>query len=172
MENIFANPPLYIDKLPQYQDLNFEKISIKYRTYGFLRWGISLLIFTAFFLSAALFLDFDRWILSAVGGFLILYLAIRFFIIWKEQGKYGFALRERDIAFSRGYLVNKVTVIPFERIQHVSTSQSILENSLHIATLHIFTAGGSGSDISIPGLAPDLAHKIKDTLVLKVDTTS
>ena len=170
LDNTFTNPQVPLDSLPRYQELDFTQISSKYRTHELLRWGISLLILVALWV-VALIMDTDFEILMGSALIAFLYLGFRFFLIWKKQERYGFALRERDIAFICGYLVNRVTVIPFERIQHVSTSQGVLEKLLKISTLHLFTAGGSGSDINIPGLEPELAKKIKEALVLKVDQT-
>ena len=78
------------------------------------------------------------------------------------QKNMGYALREHDIAFKRGFLFEKITIIPFNRIQHISTSESMLDKFFKISNLNIFTAGGSGSDIDIPGLSPELAAKLKN----------
>lgn len=170
MKNTFTNPQVLPENLPRYQELDFRKISRKYRTLELLNWTISLVVFAALW-SAALAFDVGYEILLGTAIVLLLYFGFRFWLIWKNQKCYGFALRERDVAFTRGYLVNRITVIPFERIQHVSTSQGVLEKMLGISTLHIYTAGGSGSDINIPGLEPELAHTVRDALMLKVDKT-
>ena len=61
-------------------------------------------------------------------------------------------------------LFEKITIIPFNRIQHISTSVGILDKFFKIANLNIFTAGGSGSDINIPGLTPEIAARLKDKI--------
>lgn len=104
-----------------------------------------------------------------IAAAVLLFFGFQCFLIFKKQACYGYALRERDIAFKRGYIFRKTTVIPFNRIQHVSTAQGVLDKLLHIVTLQIFTAGGSGSDINIPGLQPERAAAIKEALVQKVD---
>ncbi len=104
---------------------------------------------------------------AAVAG--ILFFGFQYFLIFKNQEVYGYALRERDIVFRRGFLFEKTTIIPFSRIQHVSISQGILDKSLKIATLQIYTAGGSGSDINIPGLEPQRATAVKEAIVKEGD---
>lgn len=84
------------------------------------------------------------------------------------QQTYAYALREKDILYRRGFILNKITVVPFNRIQHVTINRDIWDKRLNLSTLNIFTAGGSGSDIRIPGLEPELAMDLKDSLAKKI----
>lgn len=166
MEN-FTNTPIELTSLPDYETVNFQPISRKYL--------VKALLNTIFFLIAILiawgFLFYLNWNSAYIFG--ILFLIITWFVsavwnVFKLQNNYGFAIREKDILYRRGFLVNKITVVPFNRIQHVSTTRGILDKKLGIATLKIFTAGGSGSDINIPGLKPDLALRLKEAVSKKV----
>jgi len=82
--------------------------------------------------------------------------------------KKGYLLREQDVSFRRGLLIYKLTTIPFNRIQHVEVSQNMIEKSVGLSRLKVFTAGGSVSDLSIPGLLPEKAHQIESFLLSKV----
>jgi len=55
-----------------------------------------------------------------------------------------------------------MTSIPFNRIQHTEVNQGPLGRMFDLARVQIFTAGGSSSDISIPGLKVEEAHQLKD----------
>jgi hypothetical protein len=44
------------------------------------------------------------------------------------------------------------------------------EKGIGLSRVKIFTAGGSVSDLSIPGLLPDKAHQVESFLLSKVST--
>jgi hypothetical protein len=54
--------------------------------------------------------------------------------------------------------------VPKNRIQHVEIRQAIVLRLFKLSKIVIFTAGGSGSDLSISGLKPELAERIKENL--------
>ncbi|HSI70564.1 MAG TPA: PH domain-containing protein, partial [Gillisia sp.] len=56
----------------------------------------------------------------------------------------------------------------FNRIQHVSISRDVFDKFLNIASIQVFTAGGSGSELSIPGLEPNRARELKEALAVKI----
>lgn len=75
--------------------------------------------------------------------------------------KKQYALRERDIIYRHGVIWRSNTVIPFNRVQHAEVSQGPLDRLFNLSRLRIYTAGGSSSDLSIPGLLPYDAERIK-----------
>ncbi|WP_310991175.1 PH domain-containing protein [Aequorivita marina] len=163
----FTNNSIDIGLLPQFEEVGFQPISknylIKVNLQNFLLLCITMIgwgVFTYFEISNTL--SIILFIL------IVLFFVFQFWNTFKQQKNYGFALREKDILFRRGYLVNKTTVVPFNRIQHASIFSDVLDKYLKIATLKIFTAGGSGSDIIIPGLTPDLALRLKEALATKL----
>lgn len=166
MDN-FSNNSIDIASLPQFKEVAFQPISKKY----LLKSNFQNLVFLCLVMIgwAALFYLELTWIqrvLLLTG--IVLYFGFRFWNLSRLQKNYGFALREKDILYRRGYLVNKTTVVPFNRIQHASISRDPLDKLLGISSLKIFTAGGSGSDLSIPGLAPGLALQLKEALASKL----
>jgi membrane protein YdbS with pleckstrin-like domain len=48
------------------------------------------------------------------------------------------------------------------RIQHSEVTRGPLQRLFELATVKIYTAGGQQSDLSIPGLTPDEAYKVRD----------
>lgn len=166
MEN-FTNRSIDISSLPQFEEVAFQPISRNY----LIKSNLQNLVFLCVVMigwAALFYFDITRIQLMILLIGIVLYFGFRFWNISMEQKNYGFALREKDILYKRGYLVNKTTVVPFNRIQHASISRDVLDKMLRISTLKIFTAGGSGSDISIPGLAPDLALRLKEALAAKL----
>ncbi len=80
----------------------------------------------------------------------------------------GYAIRDKDILYKSGVFWQTVTVIPFNRIQHVEKSSTPLDRRFDIATLQLFTAGGSGGDLKIHGLSAETAENLRAFIIDKV----
>ncbi|MDR6301405.1 PH domain-containing protein [Mesonia maritima] len=163
----FTNRAIAIEELPAYEELSFNSVSIKQRTKGFIQ--VSIFLFICLIgLGFGFYFEMPEilfYIAIPIISFISLFSYINIFLLQKT---YGYALREKDIIYKRGYITQKTTIVPFNRIQHVSTSRGFIDKILGIANLKIFTAGGHGSDIKIPGLMPDLAQKLKEAVAKKV----
>lgn len=109
---------------------------------------------------------FDSWKWPLIGSGLLLTWAITaiLFSIMGYQHK-AYAIRQRDVLYKTGWIWRKSTILPFNRVQHCEVSQGPIERLFGLATLEIFTAGGSSSDMQIPGLIPETAHSIKDYII-------
>jgi uncharacterized protein len=83
----------------------------------------------------------------------------------------GYLLRQHDISFKSGFISRTNTTIPFNRIQHVEVNQSLVDRWLTLASLKVFTAGGSQSDLMIPGLHQTRANQLKQYLLGKMDNS-
>jgi uncharacterized protein len=79
----------------------------------------------------------------------------------------GYAVRRHDLMYRSGLLFRRVTVVPFNRIQHSEIQQGLIERQFGLSQLSVFTAGGSQSDLAIPGLAWDEAERIRNFLSQK-----
>lgn len=166
MEN-FSNTGIDINALPQYQDVEYQPVSKKYLIKTNISTGIFMLfVFVGW--GALVYNDVGYFYTGISLAFILLFFSFRFWNNYKLQRNYGYALREKDILYRRGYLVNSTTVIPFNRIQHASVSRDMLDKILDISSVQVFTAGGSGSDISIPGLKPEEALRLKEALAGKL----
>ncbi len=80
----------------------------------------------------------------------------------------GYAIRDKDIIYKSGVFWRTVTAIPFNRIQHVEKSSAPLDRRYGIATLQLYTAGGSGGDLKIHGLSADIAEQLRVFILDKV----
>lgn len=61
------------------------------------------------------------------------------------------------------------TIIPFNRVQHVALHQGFISRKLGLASVELFTAGGSSSDLEIPGLLLADAQIIKNLVSQKIN---
>ncbi len=72
---------------------------------------------------------------------------------------------EFDLMFKSGLWWKKKTAVSFSRIQHIDLSHGPLERKLGLASLKFFTAGGSSSDLKIPGLPKADAELIREHIL-------
>lgn len=165
----FSNFQLDTASLPKFEEVKLHPISKKYLIKLQVATSISLLFFIAGLIVAFYFSPAEiRPYLWAGLVLLVLIFGWSFFNNLMYVKKSGYALREQDIIFKRGFLFERTTVVPFNRIQHVSVERSFLDKMLNIATLKVFTAGGSGSDISVPGIVPDTATALKEEISSRI----
>jgi membrane protein YdbS with pleckstrin-like domain len=85
--------------------------------------------------------------------------------------KKAYAVRDRDIIYKSGVFWRTVTAIPFNRIQHVEKSSTPLDRRFRVATLQLFTAGGTGGDLKIHGLSAKTAEKLRFFILEKIGSS-
>ena len=105
--------------------------------------------------------------LSLAASVLILLILIVMLTLWAPR-RYrltGYLVRQDDIQYRTGALWRMQTAVPVNRIQHVETTQGPIERMLGLARLVIYTAGGSGSDLSVPGLPAATADHLREQLL-------
>lgn len=166
MEN-FSNKEIDLSSLPNYDSVDFQPISSQYLKKVLVEFVIFLLV-GIIGIAALFYYQIESYYIYAALVIFVLFFGFKLWNNIKMQEQYGYAIREKDVLYRRGYLINRTTVVPFNRIQHATISRGILDKFFGIATLNIFTAGGSGSDIQIPGLEPELALKLKESLAKKI----
>lgn len=167
-DHFFQNNPLEIDNLPQFEAVQLNRLSRKYLMKLQVSTTVLLLILVAASVIAYLYVPGAKVFFPWIWIGLTLVFLLRYFNNYKLQKHNSFALRELDIIYKRGYFFERYTVIPFNRVQHVSTNRGVLDKLLNLSTLKVFTAGGSGSDVSIPGLLPEVANSLKEALSIRM----
>jgi len=165
---MFQNPEVDIDELPGADDLDWKKLHKRYAQRIRVQILIGVTIVGAAIAALNLVPDIPLTpfvvlysVLGIVGTFLFLRPG---FAIPKR----GFVLRDKDILFRKGIIWRSVTTIPFNRIQHVETSSTPLDRKFGLATLQLFTAGGSSGDLKIDGLGKDIAEDLRKFILSKV----
>jgi uncharacterized protein len=84
--------------------------------------------------------------------------AIRLYQIWR------FALQSDALYLERGVITFVETAVPFVRVQHVDTQFGPVERALGLSSVVVYTAGSRNADVRIPGLPPNRARELQDTL--------
>lgn len=167
MEN-FTNQTIDTKQLPRFEEVQLSALHPKY-------WMVSLINTTAVFLIIGIALGFV-WLnaeeFSEIGIYFlvayILVLMIAFLLTRIGFKKKGFAFREHDVIYRSGIIATNTMVIPYNRVQHVALHEGLISRYFGLAKVEIFTAGGSSSDVEIPGIAKEEAENIKQLLMGKI----
>lgn len=172
MTETFENLLVNIDELPELTAEEFNPIDSSYLRVIRIGYGIFFLVMLVVPLVIIYVNDEyreDYYLYGIFGGATLLIWIINFIIITKAYNKKKYALRERDIIYLNGLFWSKRIAIPFNRIQHAEVKQGPIERFYGLHNLKIFTAGGSSSDLSIPGLKEETALKLKNFILEKVE---
>ena len=158
----FENKPLFIADLPQIESVDFTPLEKDYLYMRLTSLGLFILLAGSGVLLASLFNDWPLYYgFYPFLVFMILLLAIQ----WLGFCVKGYALREKDISYRSGLIFFHFTTVPFNRIQHCEVSQGALGKLFDLASVNVYTAGGSGSDISVKGLKKEDAQKLRDFII-------
>ncbi len=168
-ETIFNNLPIDADSLPKVEEVNFQPIEKKYLRVSLMVSVIVWTLFIAGYLAIIHFSDAEKTVINYLlgsGSFLVLAI-FNIIVISLGFKKKKYALRQRDVIYTKGLLWQIRTSIPFNRIQHAELKQGPLERMYGLHSLKVFTAGGQSSDLVIPGLKEETALAIKDFILGK-----
>jgi hypothetical protein len=94
----------------------------------------------------------------------VLVLPARQFRTWGHSEE-GDALR-----VAHGYMFHTDTVVPFVRVQHIDVGQGPIERLCGVAHLVVHTAGTHNSVVTLPGLDPEDATRIRDSIRARIQT--
>jgi len=161
------------EQLPSIEHIDWKTIDKKYQTVAKLvlaTYAILILsgIVLVFFLADKM--QTNSWYLSAGIAYLVL-VALGFILTKKDIQNRAYAIRERDLLFRRGWWKQTIQAVTYNKIQHVSINKGPYERIFKLATIKIYTAGSSFSDIKITGLQEDVAEQIK-TFILQQNAAS
>jgi membrane protein YdbS with pleckstrin-like domain len=76
----------------------------------------------------------------------------------------GYAIDGRLLRTVRGWLFHTDTVVPFVRVQHIDVTRGPVDKMFGTASLVVHTAGTHNSVVVLPGLSPERAAEIRDSI--------
>ncbi len=164
---MFENTEIPLESLPSVDEVSWQPIARSYLAELIAGQAVTLaIVLVAVFGATALdIIDAPASLARGVG----LYAAVHLLVVtvWSPLSVRcrGYALREHDLLYRLGVLRRKLIAIPFNRIQHVETTSSVTERLFGLATLVVYTAGGSGGDLKIRGLETDQAHRLREHIL-------
>lgn len=160
----FSNLQVDVASLPRVEEVRMNRLCPKYLYKLHIRSFLSFLVPGGALFAASFYYAPLAQFIWIGEGILLLFFGWSLYLNLQLLRYIAYGLRERDLIFKRGYLFRKTTVVPFNRVQHISVQRALLDKALGISTLKIFTAGGAGSDLEIPGLFPENASRLKDEI--------
>lgn len=167
--NDFSNETIDTLNLPKYEDAELTPLHPSY-LYVI---GLNIaLVFGLIAIAAGVgfyFIEELRayWLYIMLGyAGLLVVTGLLYYISFRNK---GFAFRTHDVIYRTGAIGTTTSIIPYSRVQHVAEHESLVARWLGLASVEIFTAGGSGGDITIPGLEKIHAIAIKQLLIGKIE---
>lgn len=164
----FSNETIDTTRLPRFEHVQMTALHPSYWNVVLITWCIVFFVLAAALVLAVIFIDgfaasAYTWTIPAViMAFLILLLS---YVGFKKK---AFAFRNHDVLYRHGIIATNTIVIPYNRVQHVALHEGFIPRFFGLATIQIFTAGGSSSDIEIPGIEKAHAENIKQLLMGKI----
>lgn len=150
----------------QHTPLQWEKLHPNFLRVSLIWWGILYFIIALVLILVFLLIPETRLIgvmLGSIGTFVFLLtwtIATTIASIRRSQ----YTIREFDLLWEHGWFFHRQHVIPFNRIQHLVVHSNPISRKFGLVRLGIYTAAGESKDVTIPGLAQDLANQLKFTL--------
>lgn len=83
--------------------------------------------------------------------------------VGRRVAAWGYCEREDDLLVKQGVLVQRLSVVPYGRMQFVDVVAGPLERSFGLATVRLHTAAAA-TDARIPGLPAAEAARLRDQL--------
>ncbi len=167
MEN-FTNETINTKELPKFEEVKLTALHPKY-------WNVVVINTLIMLLILGIVMGFVWYKSEEFQGkqlyFIIAFLLITvigFLINRIGFNKKAFAFRNHDVIYRSGIIATNTMVIPYNRVQHVALHESFISRLFGLAKVEIFTAGGSSSDLEIPGIEKEEAENIKQLLMGKI----
>ena len=167
---MISNEQVDIDLLPNFISVDYEPMAAKAPWEALIGWLITyaILLTVAVVFMTILTVPIDVILYFLVGLFVLV--SWTSYVIFAGHKKRGLAVRELDILYKRGLIWRAVTIIPFNRIQHIESHRGPIERKLGLATLKIYTAGGASSDIAMSGLSAHRASQLRELILNKTSS--
>lgn len=168
----FINEQIFPEELPLILRVEWLGLEKAYRQVMYLNRGIAVLVWALLYFGAITLVpyDFPLWTVWTSGLILGIGSLASLATVSVAFRIKAYALRQKDILYRSGLINRHTTVVPFNRVQHIEIKTSPIDRWFGISRLRIYTAGGSQSDLSIPGLRTGLALQLKEAIIAKTAT--
>lgn len=166
----FSNLAVSPDEMPKAEDLQLKPIHPDYLKSLRLTWTLALGILLILMATPFLFIDKirDPVVISIAAVIFILITILTVAIGTGSFRRKSYAVREHDIIYRTGWIVQKLHVVPFNRIQHAAVKVGPIDRKFGLASLTVFTAASMLTDISLKGLPEQEAEKIREYIMQKI----
>ena len=166
----FTNEPFNIQHLPRVEEVPLTPIEKTYLTVIRIEWAVSsavLLLIAVVLIFSIRSLQQPGWIVAIATTWIAITIGYAF-VQTKSVARKAYALRDKDVIFRSGWIIQKISTCPFNRIQHSAVSTGLFERKYGLATLNLYTAGTDDADLQIPGLKEADAYTMKEWITQKI----
>lgn len=168
----FTNEIQDVSRLPRTEDVVFTFLNHRYHT---LLKTESLIFSLIVLLGCAVLFFFSEplRVFPLNIGIITLVITLIGIIIWMGFNAWknkGYALRQHDILYKTGIFFKSTLIVAFNRVQHAEIQQGPVDRWFGLSSITLYTAGGSASDLTIPGLSPEDAAAIKNHIMKKMSS--
>ena len=167
----FINSEIDLASLPVVESVALRPITKTYLRLLRIEWLLWAVLLAIIAVSLIVFLPHlhqdNRWVWITAAYLLLL--AIYLFLQEKAFPYKAFAVREHDVIYQKGWLIRKVKICPYNRIQNCSLQSGPLERKYGLASLLLYTAGSEGADMKIPGLEKGEAEQLRHYILSKIN---
>jgi membrane protein YdbS with pleckstrin-like domain len=164
----FTNNSVSFETLPKFESVPLQPLNRDYLNVVYIGNAVFAILLSMGTLIFLWVKEESQPLILPIVGATSMVIALLFWLSTISFRKKGYALREKDILFQKGILSRTTTVIPFSRIQHVALHEGFFSRMYQLSELQIYTAGGSSSDLHIPGLPKEQAEQMKTFLLQKI----
>jgi len=172
----FSNNPVNLQDIVQLQQANIQSLMPKYyQANVVIRISVTLLLLVVVLIAkydvifnlssdfsdpinGALAVITTVGLLSIVGGYF-------------TDRAISYQVRELDITLYSGVIFKKIVTQPFLRLQHIELKRGPIERKVGLATVQVFSAGGSAHTFTLPGLSLEQATALRQYILDHKDVT-
>ena len=171
MEITFENNKILAQDLPNYEAVAATVLDKKhywvvlistFLVFSFISIGLILCIYYFNFLKSIPYKQAAGIAYFTFWGLYIVY-------SWAGFKRKSYCYRAHDVIYNFGVFHKTTVLIPFNRIQHIALHQGLFSRKFGLASLQFYTAGGSTTDISIPGMPLEIAKSFKEIISDKIE---
>lgn len=166
----FLNTQINTPSIPDAAQVSWQPIEKDYLKVLRLQWMIVSLILLIISVTLILFIPLFRDtipLMLIIAGWLFIVL-FYFFVQEKAFHLLAYAIREHDILYRHGWIVQHIIACPINRIQHCSADAGPLDRQFKLSSLTLFTAGAAGADLRISGLKTEVAQNLREFIMNKI----
>jgi membrane protein YdbS with pleckstrin-like domain len=160
----FLNTTIPIDTLPAIEEVPLQPLEKNYLKVERIVFFITTFLLIAAGIAAFYFIESIR-LTNIIFTSTAVFIVIRIIGWIADSLNYrfsGYALRQHDVLYRKGWFIRKTRVVPINRIQHVSVQSGPIERMYKLASVSIYTAGSDHADFTIRGISETTASQIKD----------
>ena len=166
----FSNLPISTEGLPEIQSVPMKPIHPDYLKTLRISWLIIFGIVLAVMITLYILInELQTGIAVAVASAVYVLAAVLTVVAGTRSfQRKKYAIRERDILYSTGWLFQNLHMVPFNRLQHCVVNIGPIERRFGLASISLYTAASEGKDITLHGLKQEEAEKLKDLIMQQI----